>query len=134
MENASLIRSALCLMLDRPRDEGPFVLIKRASGTFVVKYVRFVRVVGTKPLFLDLPSDRWSEAEYYRAAAYFKKHGVAGEQDWFDKEGEPTFPEEIFCMVFDSVDKATEVALDIFDEVYGLPRNLELTVETSWET
>jgi hypothetical protein len=130
MENAALIRRALCSLLGKPRDDNPFVVIQHDSG----KSVQFAGSAA-EPLLLDLPWQPMSEAEFYKAAAYFKKPAVAGaEREMFDVEGKPRDPRSGFYMTFRSVDIATEVALEIFEEVYNLPRNVELAVATSWET
>ncbi len=130
MENASPIRRALCSLLVKPRDDNPWVVIEHDSG----KFVQFAGSAG-EPLLLDLPWQPMSEAEFYKAAAYFKKHAVAGaEREMFDLEGKPTDPQFAFNRSFRSVEAATEVALEIFEEVYNLPRNVELAVATSWET
>jgi hypothetical protein len=127
-KNACMIRSILNEMRGQLCDEG-LLTIQHDSG----KSVQFTGSIS-EPLRLNLPSHLMSEAEFYRAVTYFKKHGVAGEEGWIDIEGKPTGQEVVFNMTFDSVDKATEVALEIFEEVYNLsPRNVELDVETHWE-
>ena len=130
MENAALIRHALCSLLGKPCETAPAVAIEHDSG----KFVQFFGSAA-EPLVLDLPGLAMSEAEFYKAVAYFKKHGVAGtERGTFDEKGQPTYPLFSFNMTFRSVDIATEVALEIFEQVYNLPRNVELAVETNWET
>ena len=132
MENAVLIRCALWSLLGEPDDEHPYVVIQHVSG----KFVQFAgSAAEPEPLVLDLPWQPMSEAEFYKAVEYFKKHAVVGaEREMFDVEGKPRDPQSGFYMTFRSVDIATEVALDIFEEVYNLPRNVELAVTTSWET
>jgi hypothetical protein len=132
MENAALIRRALCSMFGRPRDDEPYVIIQHDSG----KFVQFAgSAAELEPLVLDLPWEPMSEAEFYKAAAYFKKHAVVGaELEMFDVVEKKPYPQFGFYMTFRSVDLATEVALEIFEQVYNLPRNVELAVTTSWET
>ena len=131
MENAARIRRALCSLLGEPVDDSPWVAINHDSG----KFVQFAGSAA-EPLRLDLPcAEAMSEAEFYKAVAYFKKHGVAAtEWEVGDEEGKPTDRWVVFCMTFTSVDMATEVALEVFEEVYNLPRNVELAVVTSWKT
>jgi hypothetical protein len=126
--NACRIRSILYEMRSQLCDEG-LLTIKHDSG----KSVQFTGCVS-EPLRLNVPSHQMSEAEFYRAVAYFKKHGVAGEEGCIDIEGKPTGREIVFNMTFDSVENATDVVLEIFEEVYHLlPRNVELDVEWDWE-
>jgi hypothetical protein len=118
-------------MLGRPSDEGPFVIIEHDSDRFV----QFACcATEPQPLLLYASSHTWPEAVFYKANAYFKEHGIAAEKDWLEKEEKPNDPDVVFSMFFRSVDKATEVAVEIFEEVYDLPTNVELTVITSWET
>jgi GTP pyrophosphokinase len=127
-ENAAMIRRTLDSMLGELSDV-EFVTIQHDSG----KFVHFgVDATEPEPLLLNLPSTPMSETETYRAVEYFKKHGVAGQRNWFDIEGKRTGPEVVvFSMSFHSVAEATQVVLEIFAEVYDLsPRNVELTVES----
>ena len=129
MDNAPQIKQALCSLLAKPSEDKPWVIIEHDSGIFV----QFAGS-ATEPLLLDLPWQPMSEAEFYRAVVYFKKFGVVGDEvEMFDLQGNRADPQFTFNMTFRSGDIATKVALDIFDEVYGLPRDSELAIATSWD-
>lgn len=130
MENAVQINVALRLLLGKPSEDKPWVVIEHSSG----KFVQFAGSVA-EPLLLDLPWQPMSEAEFYRAVAYFKKLGVAGDEvEMFDLQGNRANPQFTFNMTFCSVHAAVEATLDIFNEVYGLAKESELVVATSWDT
>jgi hypothetical protein len=85
-------------------------------------------------LLLDLPWQPLSDAEFYRAVAYFKRFGVAGqESELFDVNGNPAGTQFTFDLTLDSEDSAAAMALDIFEEVYRLPRDFEFRINPSWE-
>ena len=123
------IGAALRLLLGRPREEKPWVVIEHDSG----KFVQFAGSLA-EPLVLDLPWQPMSEAEFYRAVAYFKKLGIAGDElEMFDRDGKPVSPQFTFNMTFRSAEAATEVILEIFDQVYGLPRDSRFAITSSWD-
>jgi hypothetical protein len=129
MDNTEKIKVAFRLLLSGSSQEKPWVRIEHSSG----KFVQFAGSLA-EPLLLDLPWQPMSEAEFYRAVAYFKKLGVVGEEmKMFDHGGRPVVPQFTFGMTFHCVDAATKTVLDIFDEVYSLPRDSKLAIATSWD-
>ena len=72
------------------------MVIEHGSG----KFVQFAGS-ATESLLMDLPWQPMSEAEFYRAVAYFRKSGVAGDEvEMFDLRGKPTDPQFTFNMAF----------------------------------
>jgi hypothetical protein len=127
-ENAAMIRRALYSMLRRPHyDRYGFVIIQHDPGN----YVRLSGADGL--LLLALPCEPLHEAVFYKAHTFFKKHGgFRAEWETFDLEGKPTGLCSAFKMQFSSVDRASVVTLEILEQVFGLPRNVELTIEKGW--
>jgi hypothetical protein len=129
MDNTTRIQAALTTMLAHPAEDGAWVVIEHPSG----KFVQFTGSVPG-PLLLDLPWQPLSEAEFYRAVAYFKKFGVAGDdRELFDVNGNPAGTQFTFNLTLESEDSAAAVALVIFEEVYRLPRDFEFRINASWE-
>jgi hypothetical protein len=125
------IKAVLSELLCQPDDDWPFVLIEHNPSK---KFVQFAGSV-TRPLVLDLPWQTLSEAEFYRAVAYFRKMGVAGEEeDMLDApSGRKVGKQFTFQMIFsDDVEGAIAAALPIFQEVYQFPGGCELLVKASW--
>ena len=93
------------------------------------KFVQFTGSLG-RPLALDLAAEALSEAEFYRAVAFFRRRGVVGrEHELFDAPGGRPLGEQFtFQYPLRSIADAVEVTLSIFDEVYHTPGcNLKVT-------
>lgn len=131
MSNARIIREALENLLQQQVSDGTFVIFENPRSK------KFVQFCGSAAqlLQLDLPSQTLSEMEFYRAVAYFKRLGVAGEEyDLLDGPGGlPVARQFTFQMAFRSVVAAVEVALGIFGDVYQLPLDFPLVVTRGWQ-
>ena len=128
MDHFYQIKDALQSLLGQPGEDKPFVIIDHPSG----KFVQFTGSTS-EPLLLDLPSQPLSEAEFYRAVAYFKRFGVVGaDHEVFDPDGCSAGTQFAFNVTFDSAEKASAAALEIFELIYGLPKDAKLTIERSW--
>jgi hypothetical protein len=75
------------------------------------------------PLLLDLPAQTLSEAEFYRAVAFFRRRGAAGQEiEMFDAPGgRPVAEQFTFQLPLPSTEAAAEVVFAVFAEVYMLP-------------
>jgi hypothetical protein len=131
MENAAIVTASLRELLLQPEDDLAFVIIEHSASKKFVQYSGSV----SRPLFLDLPSQTLSEAEFYRAVAYFRRLGVAGaEYEVLDEPGgRPVAEQFSFQTTFRSVETATGVALEVFEQVYRFPSNCRLSVNKSWQ-
>ncbi len=105
-------------MLAQPEDAGAFVIIEDAASQ---KFVQFVGSIH-RPLLLDLPVQALSEAEFYRAVAFFKRDGVVGQEyEMLDAPGgRPVSEQFTFQLQLESVSAAIEVVHALFLEVYRL--------------
>ena len=125
MDTNATIKSALASLLVQPDDAGAFVIIEDAASK------KFVQFIGSRerPLLLDLPAQALSEAEFYRAVAFFHSRGVLGQEyEVFDAPGgRPVGEQFTFQLPVPSVDDATEVVFAVFEQVYLLP-NRRLSV------
>jgi hypothetical protein len=119
MGSFATVRKALDSLLAQPVDAGAFVIIEDAASQ---KFVQFIGSLS-RPLLLDLPWQTFSEAEFYRAVAFFKKRGVVGQEyETLDAPGgRPVGTQYSFQLQLDSVSAAIEVVHALFREVYELP-------------
>jgi hypothetical protein len=119
MDSSITIRNALDSLLAQPDDAGSFVIIEDEVSQ---KFVQFVGSID-RPLLLDLPAQTFSEAEFYRAVAFFKRRGVVGQEfEMLDAPGgQPVGEQFTFQLQLESVSDAIEVVRALFAEVYRLP-------------
>src|SRR4051812_16160716 len=102
MENTRKIKAALRQLVRRAADDRPWVIFEHPTG----KFVQFAGSVD-EPLLLDLPWQPLSEAEFYRAATFFKRLGVTGrELEMLDPEGNKAAPQFAFNIAYPSVEAA----------------------------
>jgi hypothetical protein len=127
MDNTTAITTALQRLLAQPEDALPFVIVENAETR------KFVQFTGSlkRPLLLDLPAQTLSEAEFYRAVTFFRRHGVVGQEyELLDAPGGLPVTEQFsFQLPLGSIADAAEVTLSLFDEVYHTP-GCNLTVES----
>lgn len=124
-DNRATIAAELRSLLGR-ENEDAFVIFEDAGSG---KFVQFAGT-ATEPLLLDLPEQTLSEAEFYRAVAFFRRLGVVGdERDLLDEPGGSAVGRQFsFNANPATVEEAADLALGVFREVYGLPDDFELTV------
>lgn len=124
------IREALASLLTRTNTDAFVILEDRSSK-------KFVQFAGgaRKPLLLDLPartlaSRHLDREELGRARELFAKYGVSlEEREARDPAGKVVGTMSGFHMSLGrDVDKATEVAREVFSEVYALPPDFRLRV------
>jgi hypothetical protein len=131
MRSNRVIQRALEELLRQPEGDGTFVIFEHSPSG---KFVQFCGSVA-ELLQLDLPAQALSELEFYKAVAYFKRRGIAGEEyDLLDAPGGMPVAEQFsFQMSFRSVDAATEVVLGVFKEVYQVPGDCCLEITRGWQ-
>ena len=131
MRNSAVIEWALQALLCQPEGDDTFVVIEHAPSA---KFVQFAGSASA-PVTLDLPWQAMSEEEFYRAVNYFKRWGIAGEDnEILDAPGGiPVGEQFTFQMKFRSIDTAADVAWGVFREVYQLPEDCPLKVTKGWQ-
>lgn len=119
MDTKTAIKTALASVLVQPDDACAFVVIE---DTATRKFVQFVGSLE-RPLLLDLPAQALSEAEFYRAVAFFRRRGVVGQEyELLDQPGgRPVSELFTFQLPMRSVDEAADVVFAVFEQVYLLP-------------
>jgi hypothetical protein len=123
--NEVRIRKALVAMLERQADD-KFVI-------FEVSHTRkFAQFAGSsrEGLFFDLPRQALDDAEWQRATALFQELGIA-EEIYDIPAGNVAHRQRSFQKDFGrDVDAATNVALQVFQRVYRVPADFDLTITT----
>jgi hypothetical protein len=118
MDDITAIATALHRLLAQPEGALPFVIVESVETK---KFVQFSGSLGN-PLILDLPAQALSEAEFYRAVAFFRSRGAVGkEYDLLDASGRPVAEQFTFQLPMKSAAEAANVTLSLFAEVYHRP-------------
>ena len=125
--NRERIAAALEALSQRSNDDAFVILLDLRTERFV----QFSGGAG-RELLLDLPSQTLDRDETLRAAVYFRELGLELEDyEVYDRPGgrvvgrQRSFQRELGK----DVEAATEMALQIFQRVYLLPREFELVIE-----
>jgi hypothetical protein len=119
MDNTAAIKTALESLLVQPDDACAFVIVEDAESE---KFIQFMGSIE-RPLALDLPAQTLSESEFYRAVEFFRRRGVCGQEyDLLDTTGSRRVAEQFtFQKELQSVEKAIELVLEVFEKVYLRP-------------
>lgn len=121
------IKTALRALLNRSNDDAFVIFEEKASG----KYVQFAGSLD-QPLLLDLPLQALTAEEQRRASVLFNElaTGDATQADLYDqREGQVVGQQVSYQLVFDrDAERAADVTSRIFDEIYHLPAEFDLTV------
>lgn len=113
----SIIRNGLRALLERAPAQGFVVFEDKATK----KFVQFAGGAGR--MILDFPLVDLSEAEQRRAGEFFARHGFVQTSDGDGMQ--------VYRLDFENdVDRATEIAMEIFRDVHGLPGQPRLYVHT----
>lgn len=126
-DNCQLVADELSALLRRTNADA-FVIIEEARSG---KFVQFAGRAGD-PLWLDLPSQTLSEAEFERAVRYFRLHGQESQEyDLLDEPGGvPVNRQVSFQMSLgDDVQRAAQITLEIFLQVFQFPKDIVLRIE-----
>lgn len=92
--------------------------------------VRFVG--GEGKVFLDIPGEALGSRRMKRAEAFFAGQGIEKDITEIYQDGELTESRETFGLdLGKDIERATQIALDIFSQVYGLPDDFLLNVRHS---
>jgi len=118
MDSTTAIKAALETLLAQPDDACAFVIVEEPE---LQKFVQFTASME-RPLTLDLPAQVLSEAEFYRAVAFFRRRGVSGQEyDLLDRPGgQPVAEQFTFQLDLLSAEDAAETAVAVFEQVYLL--------------
>ncbi len=124
-ETRTVIETVLIKQLYSPTSAAVF------SDAATGKFVQFA--VGGGDILLDLPAQALNDAETARAGDYFAALGEELQSsELLDRPGgiavgvQQSYQIELHA----DVERAAALAMDIFSEVYGLPEDFELTIET----
>ncbi len=113
------VRSALVRLLERPSEDGGFVVIADPDSG------RFVQFSGSQDFVeVDLPHQTLSAEDMVKTKAVFSALGYAGPKTY----GEQTTFQENFGK---DVNKATELAVAILQQVYALEDHTVLKLTES---
>src|SRR5438128_661519 len=117
MNHQAALAEALRSLLQRSKSSAFVIFEDKATK-------RFVQFALKKKhgLLLDLPGVALDAGEMDRATQYFERYGIQPQEYG---------PEKIFRVPFgEDVTKATKVTLEIFEQVYRLAGEWELTITT----
>ncbi len=127
MNNRREIESALSRLLTRTSDDAFVIFEHEDSG----KFVQFAGS-ASEPLLLDLPRQTLDNAELERATILFRSLGVSLEE-WplLDKPGGQVAGTQSGFQVElgQDIEKAADLALRIFSEVFRISIDAPLVVE-----
>ena len=129
MNNSERITQELTSLLSRSNKDA-FVIFEDKKTK---KYVQFSGSIR-EPLLLNLPAVALSSSELDRAKQLFAEYNIKLEKSPHgDFEGGPVtgYDYQFFMELGKDANKAASITMRVFSEVYLLPQNFNLGVETN---
>ena len=125
MNHRSVIVKALSDLLNRENDDAFLILEDRATK----KFVQFIPWAPDK-LYMDLPYQTLSEAEFHKAVQCLRPLGVSEttHQVVQDPENPHAAEQFSFNTVFDQIDDAVDMIELVFTKIYGFAPDFDLNV------